>query len=108
MNFRSRIGWNLARIYFGLYVFSGIYAICFLVFGKPRPEFNPPSIVTLPWSIMLIIYSHKQGILDWYSRHTGDPILYGTVMTLVVLPAALLNAFLLYWFGKLLEGPHRS
>jgi hypothetical protein len=41
---------------------------------------------------------------DWYQRHVASPILYGTVMTLVFLPGALLNAIILYLFGKFLDG----
>jgi hypothetical protein len=40
---------------------------------------------------------------DWHERHVGSPILYGTAMTLIFLPGALLNATIVYLFGKFID-----
>lgn len=101
--FRSRTGFTFGLLYLGLYLLSGIYAVCMLVFGRPAPEFNPPAIAGLPWSLPLILLSHSLGIGNLYDRLTGSPVLYGILMTLVPLPGALLNAGVLYAFCKFLD-----
>ena len=41
---------------------------------------------------------------SFYDHLTGSPILYGTLTTVVLLAAALLNAVILYEFGTFLDG----
>lgn len=101
--FPSRTGRIFALSYLGLYSASGIYSVLFLLFHRPPGEFNPPSIVALPWSLILIPYSHSLGILNLYDRLTGSPLLYGGLMTLVVLPGAILNAIILYGICRFLD-----
>lgn len=103
--FRSKLGLTFGLSYFGLYVLTGIYAVCFLLFRKPTPEFDPASLAVLPWSFILLPLAHAYGIADWYERFAGSPVLYGTLMTLVLLPGALLNAVIFYHIGKYLETP---
>ena len=52
--FRSKTGMKLSLSYLGLYLLSGIYAVGFLLFRPPTPEFNPPSLVTLPWTFVIV------------------------------------------------------
>lgn len=106
--FRSRIGLFFCSFYLGLYLLSGIYAVCFLLFRRPTPEFNPPSLAALPWTFVLIPVSHSMGISNVYQRLVGSPFLYGTLMWLVVLPGALLNAIILYLFGRFFDRPHKT
>ncbi len=100
---RSRTGVKLCSVYLGLYLLSGIYAVGFLLFNPPTAEFNSPSLVALPWTFYIIPLANSWGIQDWYGRHVGSPILYGTVMTLVFLPGAFLNTVIAYLFGRLLD-----
>ena len=100
---RSKTGVKLCSFYLGLYFLSGIYAVCFLLFNPPPAEFNPPSLVALPWTFFIIPLADSLGIQDWYGRHVGSPILYGTVMTLILLPGAFLNAIIAYLFGRFLD-----
>ena len=97
-----------ALSYLGLYLLSGVYAITFLLFHRPPAEFNPPSIVALPWSLILIALSHSLGILSVYDRLIGSPVLYGGLMALVVSPGALLNAIILYAFCRFLDRLRRA
>jgi hypothetical protein len=106
--FRSSTGAIFCLSYLGLYLLSGIYAVCFLLFHPPTPEFDPPSLAALPWTFVILPRAHSWGMTDWYERHVGSPIVYGTVMTLVLLPGALLNAIILYLFGKFLDGLRRT
>lgn len=101
--FRSKAGRAMGKAYLGLYLLSGIYSIVFLLFNRPTAEFNPPSIAALPWSLWLISISHRMGILALYDRLAKSPILYGGLMTLVQLPAALLNALILYAICRFLD-----
>jgi len=101
---RSKAGLTLGLSYLGLYLLSGIYAIVFLVFGPVAPEFNPPSIAALPWSLVLIPFYHSIGIGTLYDRLTGAPVLSGALMTVVLLPGAMLNALILYACCKFLDG----
>ena len=101
--FQSRTGLIFAVFYLALYSLSGIYSVLFLLFHRPPGEFNPPSIAALPWSLILIPYSHSLGILNLYDRLTASPFLYGGLMTLVVLPGAILNAIILYGFCRFLD-----
>lgn len=48
------------------------------------------------------------GISNLYQRLVGSPVLYGTLMWLVVLPGALLNAIILYLFGRFIDRPHKT
>jgi len=79
-----------------------------LLFNPPPAEFNPPSVVALPWTFFIIPLVNSWGIQDWYGQHVGSPFLYGTVMTEIFLPGILFNAVILYLFGRLLEGRRRS
>ena len=106
--FQSRTGLIFALSYLGLYLLSGLYAITFLLFHRPPAEFNPPSIAALPWSLVLIQLSHSLGILSLYDRLIASPILYGGLMTLVVLPGAMLNAVILYAFCRFLDRRRRA
>lgn len=99
----SRTGSTLCLYYLGLYLLSGVYAVGFLLFHRPTAEFNPPSIAALPWSLVLISISHSMGITDLYQRLVNSPVLYGMLMWLVLLPGALLNAWILYLFGSFLD-----
>ena len=101
---RSKTGSALCFFYLGLYLVSGIYAVCVSLFWRPTPEFNPPSLAVLPWTFVLVPLSHSMGISDLYERLIDSPFLYGTLMWLVCLPGALLNAIILYLFGRLLDG----
>jgi hypothetical protein len=105
--FRSKTGKTFCSLYLGLYFLSGVYAVCFLLFRPPTPEFNPPSLVALPWTFVIVPLAHSWGMTDWYERHVGSPILYGTVMTLIFLPGALLNAVIVYLFGKFIDWSRR-
>jgi len=105
---RSRTGAILSLSYLGLYLLSWIYAVGFLLFNRPAPEFDPPCLVALPWTFFIIPLANSWGIQDWYQRHIGSPVLYGTVMALVFLPGVLLNAVMLYLFGRSLEGSRRT
>jgi len=104
----SRTGGILALSYLGLYLLSWIYAVGFLLFNPAPAEFNPPSLVALPWTFLIIPLANSWGIQDWYGQHVGSPFLYGTVMTTIFLPGILLNAVILYPFGRFLEGLRRS
>jgi hypothetical protein len=97
-----KTGPMLSLRYLGLYFLSGIYALCFLLFRPPTPEFDPPSIVALPWTFVILPIANSWGIQDWYLRHSGSPVLYAAVMTLILLPGALLNAIIAYLIGKAL------
>ena len=107
-SFRSKTGLTFCSFYFGLYLLSGIYAVGFLLFRRPTPEFNPPSLVALPWTFFLVPFWHSMGISNVYERLVGSPVLYGTLMWLVLLPGALLNAIILYLFGRFLDRPRRT
>ena len=104
----DRTGAILALSYFGLYLLSWIYAVGFLLFNRPPAEFNPPSLVALPWTFLIIPVANSWGIEDWYGRHVGSPVLYGTAMALLFAPGVLLNAIALYAFGTLLDGRRRT
>lgn len=106
--FRSKAGLTFGLSYFGLYLLSGIYAVSVLLFSPPTPEFNPPSLAALPWSLVIIPRAHSLGMTDWYQRHAGSPVLYGTAMTLVLLPGAVLNATILYLLGRFLGGRRKA
>jgi hypothetical protein len=105
---RSRTGAIFSLSYFALYLLSWIYAVGFLLFNPPPAEFDPPSLVALPWTFVIIPFVNSWGIQDWYGRHVGSPILYGTAMALVFLPGVLLNAIILYVFGKALDKPRST
>jgi hypothetical protein len=105
---RSRTGVILALSYLGLYLLSWIYAVGFLLFNPPAAEFNPPSLVALPWTFFIVPLANSGGIQDWYGRHVASPVLYGTVMTSIFLPGIMLNAVILYLFGRFLERRRRS
>jgi len=100
---RSKTGSALCLSYLGLYLLSGLYAIGVLLVTRPTPEFNPPSLAALPWSLFLIGYYNSLGISNLYQRLVDSPVLYSGLMWLVLLPAALLNATLLYLFGRFLD-----
>jgi hypothetical protein len=104
----SRTGGILAFSYLGLYLLSWIYAVGFLLFNPAPAEFNPPSLVALPWTFLIIPLANSWGIQDWYGQHVGSPFLYGTVMTTIFLPGILLNAVILYLLGRFLEGRRGS
>jgi len=106
--FRSKAGVALGLSYLGLYLLSGIYAIVFLLFGPATPEFNPPSVAALPWSFVLIPFYRSMGIGNLYDHLTGLPVLFAALMTLVLLPGAMLNAFILYACCKFLDGFRRT
>jgi hypothetical protein len=106
--FRSKTGGILCLSYLGLYLLSGIYAVGFLLFRPPTPEFDPPSLAALPWTFVILPLAHSWGITNWYEVHAGSPIAYGTVMTLVLLPGAMLNAIIFYLFGKMIDGSRRT
>lgn len=105
---RSRTGWRLCSVYLGVYALSGVYAVCWLLFSRPTPEFNPPSLVALPWTIVLIRFWNAHGIGNAYDRYINSPFLYGGVMWSALLPGALLNAVILYLLGKLFERSSRG
>ncbi|HUI43225.1 MAG TPA: hypothetical protein VL523_14775 [Terriglobia bacterium] len=105
---RSKTGLAICSVYLGLYWLSGIYAVGVLLFTRPTPEFNPPSLVALPWTFILIPLSHSMGISDLYERLASSPFLYGALMWLVLLPAALLNAIILYLAGRFLDPPDKA
>jgi hypothetical protein len=69
----DRTGAILALSYLGLYLLSWIYAVGFLLFNRPPAEFNPPSLVALPWTFFIIPIANSWGIQDWYGRHVGSP-----------------------------------
>jgi hypothetical protein len=104
----GRTGAILALTYLGLYLLSWIYAVGFLLFNRPPAEFNPPSLVALPWTFFIIPVANSWGIQDWYGRHVGSPALYGTVMALLFAPGVLLNAIIVYLFGTFLGGRRRA
>jgi hypothetical protein len=104
----DRTGAILALFYVGLYLLSWIYAVGFLLFNPPPAEFNPPSIVALPWTFFIIPIANSWGIQDWYGRHVGSPVLYGTVMASLFAPGVLLNAIVVYLFGTFLDGRRRA
>jgi hypothetical protein len=106
--FKSNTGLALCLSYLGLYLLSGVYTVVFLLFHRPPGEFNPPGIAALPWSLVLIPIYHQMGILTLYDRLIKSPVLYGGLMMLVLLPAALLNALILYAFGRLLDRLRRA
>ena len=101
---RSKTGLTLCSLYLALYLLSGIYAVGFLLFSRPTAEFNPSSLVALPWTFFLIPYYNSMGIINLYQRLVGSPVLYGLLMWSVLLPGALLNAVILYLFGRILDG----
>jgi hypothetical protein len=105
---RSKTGAIFSLSYLALYLFSRIYAVGFLLFNPPPAEFDPPSLVALPWTFVIIPFANSWGIQDWYGRHVGSPILYGTVMALIFLPGVMLNAVILYLFGKVLDPPRAT
>ena len=102
--FRSKTGVTLGLSYLGLYALSWIYSVCFLLAHRARAEFNPPSVAAFPWSLLIISFANANGMTGWYQRHAASPILYATAMALLLLPGALLNAIILYLFGRLLDG----
>jgi hypothetical protein len=105
--FRSKTGLTFCSFYLGLYLLSGIYAVSYMLFRRPAPEFNPPSLAALPWTFFLIPFWNSMGIGNVYDRLIGSPFLYGGLMWAALLPGALLNATILYLFGKLLDGRRR-
>jgi hypothetical protein len=100
---RSRARAIFSLSYLGLYLLSGVYAIIFCYFQKPAPEFNPPSLVALPCTLIIIPIAQSWGSTLWYERLIGSPVLYGGLMTLILLPGALLNTIIFYWIGKIYE-----
>lgn len=100
----SRAGKIFAASYLSLYAVSGIYAVGFLWFHRPTAYFDPPAIAALPWTFVILPLVNSWGMTSWYQRHAGSPVLYGAAMTLIYLPGALLNATVLYWFVRILDG----
>jgi hypothetical protein len=33
--------------------------MCFLLFRPPTPEFNPPSLVAVPWALVILPLAHS-------------------------------------------------
>ena len=100
----ARFGLALCTAYLALYTLSLIYSVGILLFEKPTAEFNPPSLVAIPWSLVLIPYYQSLGIGDLYLHLTRSPVLYSLLMWSVLLPGALVNAGCLYLVGKFLDG----
>ncbi len=66
----------------------------------------PSELWLLPPGASVLCTILQQGICAWFLRTTGWPIEWGTVLTTVVLPAALLNLLLtvpLYQLARLLN-----
>jgi hypothetical protein len=99
----SRIGLTLGLGYLVLFFVTGLYAIYLLVFHTATSELCgvPAIVITLPWSMLFIPLENALGIVEWYSRFSSTPAVYGFLATLTLLPSALINAGILYYVGSM-------
>lgn len=98
----SRPGKICALVYLGLFFLAGLGGICQVVMRTGSSEMFglPAALLAAPWSFMLMPIERSLGIVSWYEKFSGMPLLYGTFAILALLPAALINAVIFYWLGR--------
>jgi len=102
----SKLGLIFSLSYLGIFLLSGFYAIYLLVFHTANSEFSGllGIVVTFPWSLIFLPIINSLGFVAWYDQFTSNPAVYGFFGMLGLLPAALLNAVILYFIGRLFGG----
>ncbi len=93
----SRIGLTLVLVYLGLFFLFSYYAA-----QNSHDAFCglPAVVITLPWSAMLIPLYLISGYIPWYEKFAGTPVIYIFFAMLGLLPAALINTWIIYKFAK--------
>ena len=110
MKFNSKPGLILSLSYLGIFVLSGIYMLYLLVSHTANSEFFGllSILITLPWSMMMTPISDSLGYIDWYNHFAGNPVVYGLLALLPLMIAALVNACILYFVGRLFSNTAKS
>ena len=90
--------------YLGIFLLSGVYSIYYLVLHPVAELWGMLLIlVTLPWSMILGPIIDSLGFIAWYDQFAGNHIVYGFFAMSAFIPAALLNAIILYFIGRLFD-----
>ena len=110
MKFYSRPGLILSLSYLGIFALSGIYTLYFLIFHAASSEFSGllPVLLTLPWSMVMILILDGLGYITWYDHFADNPVAYGLLALLPLLLAALVNATIIYFIGRLFSNTAKS
>lgn len=98
----SRQGLVFAAVYLALFFLAFLYVEWSLTYNTANSEFCGlfEIVLTMPWSLVFIPLVNKTGYVAWYSQYSSQHLLYGFLATLANLPAALLNASILYFIGR--------
>ena len=101
----SILGVMLSVTYLVIFILCTVYALYMVVYHPAGSEFAglPAIIVTLPWSVITTIVMGITGLAQYYDNVASRPIMNVLMPALILLPSALLNAWLLYKLGKALK-----
>ncbi|MGD0589820.1 MAG: hypothetical protein ABSA44_03335 [Bacteroidota bacterium] len=110
MKLDSQPGLILSLSYLGIFLLSGIYMLYLLIFHTANSEFSGlfSILITLPWSIIVTPMLDSLGYMSWYNHFAGNPLVYGLLALLPLLSAALVNAIILYFIGRLFDNPAKN
>ena len=97
----SRLGCTLSLSYLALFLIVVLWALYLLVFHTATSEFCglPAILITSPWSMILLPWFSKMGVIAWYEQFAGSPLVYGLCATGMLVPGALINAAIFYAVG---------
>lgn len=106
MKLDSKPGLILSLFYLGILALSGIYTLYPLIFHAANSEFSGRllTLVTLPWSMMTIPILDSLRFITW----ADNPVVYWLLALLPLLLAALVNATILYFIGRLFSNIAKS
>lgn len=98
--FKSKLGSKFCIAYLTIFLLTAIFGAYFGELAGIYAVF-----VTLPWSILFVGLLDSLGDITWYDQfaQSGNLIVYEFFAILGLLPAALMNAFILYFIGKSLD-----
>jgi hypothetical protein len=104
MKFNFKLSLILSLSYLGIFLLTGAYSIWFL-FRNPYAELWGMLLilVTLPWGVILAPIIDSLGFIAWYNQFAGNHIVDGLFVILTFMPAALINATILYFIGRLFD-----
>lgn len=105
MKSNSKLRFVLSLSYLGIFLLIGAYSIWFLLHNPVAELWGILSIVvTLPWSMMLMPILDSLGYITWYNQFAGNhSLVYGLFAMSAFIPAALINATILYFIGRLFD-----
>lgn len=105
MKSNSKLRFVLSLSYLGIFLLTGAYSIWFLLHNPYAELWGVLQIVvTLPWSMILMPIIDSLGFIAWYGQFAGsNKIMYGLLAMSAFIPAALVNAIILYFIGRLFD-----